>query len=202
MKHAVITMIEKALNRYIHLDPETVTRLKPLAGKIVTIHMRGMGEPVQIIFTRENIAVKNEALLKADTVVSGTPLTLLRMSLTSGDRKSFFGKEVSIEGDLEVGQAVIDLFDELDIDWEEQLSHVTGDVSAHQMGRFVRGIKNGLQRFSDVLLRNINEYSHEEAQCFPTLEALKDFYADVDSLRMDVDRMTVRVKALKERSLS
>lgn len=202
MKHAILTMIEKALNRYIHLDPETTARLKTLSGKIVTIHMRGMGEPIQLVFMPEKIAVKNDVLLKADTIVSGTPLTLLRMSLTSGDRKSFFGKEVSIAGDLEVGQAVIDVFDELDIDWEEHLSQVTGDVPAHQMGRFVRSVKNSLQRFSDVLLRNINEYSHEEAQCFPTQEALKDFYADVDSIRMDVDRMTMRIRALKERASS
>lgn len=193
--------LETALNRYLTLDPESEKRLHQLNGKIVTIELLGMNKTFQLIFANEKIHLQHDNFLIPDTNIKGTPLTLLHMSLTRGDRKHFFVGDVTIEGNLDLGQQVIDLFDHLEIDWEEYASRWIGDVPSHQFGRIIRNVKNFTKRAQNVLLKNVNEYVHEETDLFPPHEALQDFFLEVDELRMDVDRIAVRVEQIKRSML-
>ncbi len=190
-------ILQTALNRYLDLDPESKKRLHKLQNKIVTIELLGPGLIFQLSFDEDRVQLNWDNFAKPDTYIKGSPLTLLHLSLTKGDRKQFFSDDVSIEGNLDLGQDVIDLFDHLDIDWEEYLSHCIGDVSAHQVGRFVHGLKKFNQRVYETLSQNVNEYIHEEVMLFPPREALQDFFTEVDELRMDVDRMEAKVMQLK-----
>lgn len=197
MQRRLLEVLQGSINRYLSLDPESLPRVKALDGKVVTLQLLGLGITLQLLFVGERIELKGEDFLEPNTYIKGTPLTLLHMAMTKGDRKSFFGEDLSIEGDLDLGQEVIDLFDHLEIDWEEYLSRWVGDVPAYQIGRLVRGIKNFNLRACDTFSQNINEYVHEEANWFPNREGLEDFFTDVDEIRMDVDRMEARVSRLK-----
>lgn len=194
------TFIEKnmqtMLNHYLALDPESAQRLSVIHGKVVTIEFVNIGFVFQMLFTESEIKLKSTDLLKADTIIKGTPLSLLHMSLSRDDRKRFFAEDVTIEGDLECGQKVIDLFDSFEMDWEEYLSHWIGDVPAHQSGRFVRNLKNFSKNLHATFLQNTNEYIHEETNLCPPPEALQDFFHDIDSLRMDTDRLEARIEKL------
>lgn len=197
MKQALLKIIQQALNRYIKLDPESPKRLEKLATKRIEITLNGMNVSFQMSFEQQHIQLIDDGI-SADTYIKGTPLSLLRMTLANGDRKRFFAEDVLIEGDLDVGQEVINLFDQLEIDWEELLSHYTGDIAAHQVGRVFRKIKINTKRTIDLFLQNINEYVHEEKEWFPTKEIMKDFFTEVDELRMDVDRISARIELLKK----
>ncbi|MHB1946703.1 MAG: ubiquinone biosynthesis accessory factor UbiJ [Gammaproteobacteria bacterium] len=197
MKQWIIESLQKALNYYLALDPESRQRMHALQGKVITIDLLGLGVSFQLVFDNDQVKLSTSDFVSSATQIKGTPLSLLRMALSQGDRKQFFSDDVSIDGDLDLGQEVIDLFDQLEIDWEEYLSHLTGDVSAHQIGRFARKIKQISERTRSVLLQNVNEYVHEEIDLVPANEAIKDFFSDVDDLRMDVDRMAARIEQLK-----
>lgn len=198
------TYLTRALNRYLALDPESKQRLQALQGKIVTLefivgetpyHSQDKSE-LQMLFTSTGIKLKTTDLSKPDTHIKGTPLSLLRMGLTNEKRRKFFSAAVSITGDLEVGQQLIELLDTLEIDWEEYLSHWISDAPAHQLARFSRKITALGHRLQQTVTENINEYVHEEIHLFPPLEALQDFYHDVDTLRVDTDRLEARVQQL------
>ena len=51
-------------------------------------------------------------------------------------------------------------------------------------------------------IQNLNEYVHEEAEYCPTEESLKDFFNEIDTLRMDVDRMETKFNQMKEKILT
>ena len=198
-----------ALNRYLALDPESHTRLHRLQNKIVEIELLVNETPLyresknnfQLVFTETGIEVKTVEFSHPDTYIKGTPLSLLRMAFSREDRKKFFSDDVAIEGNIELGQQVIDLFDSLEIDWEEYLSRWIGDAPAHQMARFTNKIKVISKRFHSALQQNINEYTHEEINLFPPPEELQDFYHDIDALRMDVDRLDARVQQLIQKTV-
>jgi ubiquinone biosynthesis protein UbiJ len=189
---------ETILNRYLTLDPESIHRLKALENRMVTIELMKINFVFQVIFTESKIRIKTDDFAKPDTIIKGTPLSLLHMTL-SQDRKKFFADDVSIEGNIELGQQVIDLFDTLEIDWEEYLSRITGDVPAHQLYRAISHFKNFTSHLKKAVSQNINEYVHEEKNLFPTPEALQDFFQDVDSLRMDTDRLEARMLQLQKK---
>jgi ubiquinone biosynthesis protein UbiJ len=191
--------LEAAINRYLSLDPESHARLLALDDKLITIELLAVSYTLPLKIAGGRIVILSEPPEKPDVVIRGTPLSLLHMSL-SEDRKQFFADDVQIEGNLELGQQIIDLFDEMEIDWEEHTSRVIGDIPAHQVGRFIKEAKAMIQRAKDSLTQNINEYVHEEKLIFPPKEALYDFFNDIDLLRMDADRLEARVMRLKKLS--
>jgi len=204
MSPIIHTIIEKylpqAINSYLALDPESAQRLGALNGKIVTIEFssQSAGNSIQLHFTQTTILLRINHFSKPDIIIKSTPLSFLTMALMRKNRKQFFSNNtIIIEGDVALGQQVIALFDELEIDWEEYLSHGLGDIGSHQLVRFTKKIRRIGTRVSSTLAENINDYVHEETYLFPPNEALCDFYHDVDDLRMDTDRLEARIEKLR-----
>jgi ubiquinone biosynthesis protein UbiJ len=127
-----------------------------------------------------------------DTLLTGSPLGFARLGLDSREDALFQGA-VQIEGDTGIGQQFQDIFVGGDWDWEEQLSHFTGDIIAHQAGKLVRHTQRFLKDSSNTLADNSSEYLQEEAQVLPTRVEINYFLEDVDKLRADVDRLNARV---------
>jgi ubiquinone biosynthesis protein UbiJ len=199
MQTLIISLLKKAINQYVLLDPESRARLEALEDKVINLELLGIGITLQLHFSKGNIEISKDAHLPAHTYIKGTPLSLVRMALTKDNRNSFFADDLSVEGDLELAEEVIELFDHLEIDWEEYTSRWLGDVAAHQLGRFVRGIRNFNQRANETLLQNVNEYVHEEVKLCPAKEEIEDFFKEIDEIRMAVDRMEARVGQCKTR---
>jgi len=197
MKKWLAATLEKALNRYFSLDPESAKNLQKLQGKIVTIELLGIGLTLQMVFSATGVQLKADDFSEPDTLIQGGPISLLHIALARDKRKNLFAENATITGDLDFGQDVMALFDDLEIDWEEHLSHWIGDVPAHQTGRVIRGVKNLSERVRRTMTQNVNEYVHEEIDLFPPSEALRDFFQAVDELRMEVDRINALFQTLR-----
>lgn len=189
-------LLENALNRYLELDCQSKQRMAPLQDKIVTIQLLKTPLTVQLIFIDDKIQLQWDHFLKADLTIKGSPLNLLQAGLVRSERPRIFAEEVEIEGDMELAQPVLAIFDELEIDWEEKLSQWLGDVPAYQSSRFLLKLKSLSQRVRKTTLQNVNEYVHEEINLFPPAEALRQFFHEVDELRMIVDRLEARVEKI------
>ncbi len=187
------------MNAYLALDPDSAQRLERLQGKVIAIELKPLKFVFQCAFTATDVNLMMDDTLVADTTIRGTPVQMLSMMLTKDNRQRFFADDVTIEGNAEVGQQVIKLFDDLQIDWQEQLSALFGDVTAHHAGRLVEKTSNWLQDTILSFSQNINEYLQEETNWLPSREALNDFFNDIDTLRMDIDRLETRVKRLADK---
>lgn len=196
MKNFFLSYLTKAINVYLTLDPESTQRLHKLQGKAITIELQPMQLIFQCVFTDHGVRIHTDSQLPTQAKIRGTPLQMLGAVITKENRQRFFAEDLSIEGQAELANEVIALFDELQIDWEEALSRIVGDIPAHQLGRFVSHINTWLNNTKNTLTEDINEYIHEEAQWVPAREALQDFFTEIDTLRMDVDRIEVRVNQL------
>lgn len=191
-------LLEKAVNRYLALDPESSRRMTALQDKIVTIEIKGTPLTVQMIFNQGKIQLKWDDFSQADLTVRGTPLNLAHMSIARDQRHSFFAEDVVLEGDMELAQEVLTFFDELEIDWEEYCSKWVGDIPAHQIGNIWRHVKRVGKKVRTTFASHLNEYVHEEADLFPPVEALQDFFHDIDTLRMDVDRLEAKFSEMEK----
>jgi ubiquinone biosynthesis protein UbiJ len=178
-KQMFVDALQKAVNHYLSLDPESLPRLAAVKNKIVKIELLGIGLDFYLTFTATGLQFD----------IRGTPLRLLHMVFSGENRQQFFVDDVSIQGNLELGQQVIHLFDQIEIDWEEHLSRFIGDVPAHHLGNLARKARAWGKQTRNTLMQDVNEYVHEEINLFPASEALRDFFHDVDVLRMDTDRL-------------
>ena len=194
---SAITGLEAVINRYLRLDPDSGKRLAGLAGRCINVHLEGLDVDLYIHPDAHGIQLKDCIDGEADTTLRGTPLALARLGLGSNAEKSLFSGDVVINGDVETGQAFKAILDELDIDWEEQLSHLTGDIVAHQVGNLARRGRRALHHGLNTLEQDIGEYLQEELRVLPTRIETENFSSDVTRTSMDVERLAARVKRLQ-----
>lgn len=192
-------VLETAINRYLELDPHTVQKLSALEGRVIAIELLGLGIRFYMIPSRDGLMVHTHYDAEPDTTLRGAPLSLLRMGLSGDVDRQLLTGNVEILGDTDLGQTFKQILDEMDIDWEEHLSHITGDVVAHQLGRGVRALFNWGQQTGDTLMQDVSEYLQEEARLVGTDMELEDFVQQVDVLRNDVERVEARLKRLQNK---
>lgn len=185
-----------AFNRYLAMDPDTGNRLEPLDGRTIALELRGFDLVICLQVNAGRIAVLQEPETEPDTTLCGTPLGFARLGFGDDSATTLFSGDVSITGDVETGQAFKAVLDELDIDWEEQLAGITGDIVAHQLGNAVRSADKWVRQGRTTLAQNLGEYLQEELRVVPTRIEIENFIADVDRLRMDLERLDARIRRL------
>lgn len=190
--------LETAFNQVLQLDPVSFAALERFDGKIIALELRGTGLTLFLLPERDGIRVMSCLDDTPDTLISGTPLALAELSF--GDaRRVLFAGDVTISGDVDTGQAFKRLLDNLDIDWEEHLSRLSGDVVAHHLGDLFRGLQHWGQQARQVIGRNLTEYLQQESQQLVTHELVDEFIGEVDSLRDDSERLQARIALLQQR---
>ncbi|MCD6045266.1 MAG: hypothetical protein K0R48_429 [Gammaproteobacteria bacterium] len=182
--------LQTLINRYISLDKEVEQKLKPLRGKILEINIQKTPFHYGFLFTKNNIEVIAADKIAADAVISGDLLTFLKLFKSSSLSNM---SKLNITGDQVFSENAYHLLHDLDIDWEEILSHYTGDVVAHTVGRCVEGLQKWFNRGIHSFKVSLTEYVQEELRYFPSAAEVNDFMDEVDTLRHDVDRLSVRL---------
>ncbi len=193
---AVLAAIEGALNRYLALDPEGAQGFAPLYGRIIGIEIRGLGARLTLVPGPDRIQVFGPYDATPDCLIRGAPLALLRMMTAERKEAEIGPGAVEIEGDTAIAHELAKALGGLDVDWEEQLARLVGDPIAHPVGQGVRGLAQWGRRTVDTLTADLKEYLEEEARLLPTRYELEAFFAEVDTLRDDVERLEARVERL------
>lgn len=106
--------------------------------------------------------------------------------------------DIEVQGDLRVGQAFQTLLRGIEIDWEEQLARLMGDVAAHQVGNVLRQFWGWTNQSVERAFHNAGEYLQHEARELPPQGALNDFIDGVDALRNNADRLEARIRRLQK----
>jgi ubiquinone biosynthesis protein UbiJ len=195
---AALAGLEQALNAALALDPKTLDRLARLHGRVIAIELKGTGIRLVLEPAAQGVRLMGHYDGEVDTTLRGAPFALLRMG-TGRTGEGMFSGEVEIDGDVELGQQIQRVFERLDIDWEEHLSRLTGDIIAHQLGNTVRGLFSWGERSAEHLGRDTADYLQEETETLPVPWEVQLFIGQVDTLRSDVDRLEARIKRLQQK---
>lgn len=193
--------LERAINALLALDPVASGRLASLHGRVVCIRLTGIDLRINVVPGHDGrVQLLGSIEGDADATLSGSPFDLMRASDKERGHAQLFAGNVQIDGDSGVALRFSEALGGLDIDWEEQLSHLTGDVVAHEVGRGVRAAQSEGERLGRSTRENLSEYLTEEARLLPHRFEVEDFLADVDELRDDVDRLAARIALLEKRN--
>jgi len=194
----VIAGLESVINRYLQLDPDTGARMATLAGHCIGLDLHGLDLQLFVYPGVQGIQLKDHSDAEPDTVLHGTPLGMARLGLGKSTEKTLFSGAVSITGDVETGQAFKAVLDDMDIDWEEQLSKLTGDVIAHQLSNTAKRAGKALRHSQRTLEKDIGEYLQEELRMLPSRIETENFSTAVTRISIDTDRLAARIKRLHD----
>jgi ubiquinone biosynthesis protein UbiJ len=181
-----------ALNRLLARESFARERLRPFAGQHVLVRSPPWPELILAI-SAEGLVQAPSAGRPPDLVITvkaaAVPLFL------AGSERSL--REVSIEGNEELAQAVRFLATNLRWDIEEDLSQVVGDTLAHRLANAGRALaawqKDSAQRVGE----HFAEYLREESQTLAHPARMADFTREVAAARDAVERLEKRLERLE-----
>jgi ubiquinone biosynthesis protein UbiJ len=195
-----LAALEALINRLLGLDPEGAAALGKLQGRVLRVELEGVGMAVTVVPESSALRLFGNYAAKPDCVIRATPAALLSMALAEHREDQVFSGAVSIEGDNALAQAIGEVAKGLDIDWEEQLSTIVGDIAAHGIGNQVRAASRWTERSGRILTSDLQEYLIEEGRLVPSKSEVREFLDGVDALRDDVARIEARIERLAGRT--
>ena len=192
--------VERLLNHVIGLDPDSQARLKKLQGKSLQVRLRELPWPILLQFSQRidlSIVEQPDDLVKASCMLELNIETFQQLRDSSNLTQLIQEQKLILVGDMYVAQSVSSLFQELHIDWEEELSQYVGDALAHQTFVGARSalheaktqIEAGRSKLSAQLLR-------ADGLAVGATE-LAHFSDEVDQLRSASERLSARLLRLE-----
>ena len=188
-------LVEVGLNQYLRSDAYVLDGLGVLSGKRLAVSLQGTGITVYLCFHADGVGLTLESEDPVDVRAAGPPFTLLR-ALKDLDKQGEFGAEVTVTGDAEVLRQLQMVLMRLEIDWEEHLSRVVGDIAAHQLANMGRGAFAWGRSTSQTLAEDLGEYLAEESLLIAAKADVDALATDIDDLRDATERLDIRVGRL------
>ena len=188
---------EKMVNKVLSLDEETLDVLATLEGNVVEIDVLNTGIRLFILPTAMGLTLASTYEDKADVSIKGTPAALLGM-ITA---EKVGAGDVEIIGNVGMAHKLQSILKKVDVDWEEYLSQIIGDIAAHKVGNFVRGMSQLAKASARTIGLDISEYLRYEKEALLDKSELDEFNHAVDKIRNDVERLQKRVDRLGKENL-
>ena len=196
-----LSAVETAINAWLKLDDEALPRFAELDSKIIRLHITGLDINLYFFPSATGIQIlgnypSEEDGGVVDATIHGSPMALIRLSTSNNAGESMLKSDVEIDGDMHVAEKFSAILKDVDIDWEELLSKLVGDIIAHQAGQTVRGATSWFKETAEAMKLNTGEYISEESKLSPAESEIRDYLEQVDDIRMGVDRLEARIKLL------
>lgn len=199
LRSAALAGLESMINGLLALDPDASARLARLHGKVIGLEVRGFGLRLYFVPTPGRLLLQGRVEQEPDALLIGSPLALASIGLGDDKVGELFSGRVEIQGDVDLAQRFGRILGQMDIDWEEHLSHLVGDVAAHESSQLLRKTGHWLGESRQSLELGLGEYLQEETRLLPRPEEVAGFNKGVDELRDGVERLLARIHLLEQR---
>lgn len=199
----ILSGIETTINAWLRLDGNTLEKFTILEGKIIQLHLTGLELDIFMLPSQSGVQVLGQYPSKeqggeVDAIIQASPMSLIKLGKSTNTGETLLKSDVEIIGDMQIAETFSQILREVDIDWEEILSKLIGDIAAHQTGKTVRHTSAWVKETIHALQLNSSEYIREESRMSPSDTEINNFMAGVDQIRSDIDRIEARIRLLKE----
>ena len=195
--------IEKIINGLAAHDPHIIEQLRGFDSKSIEILGHSPSVSIYLLFDQGKIKLRAidsaSLMLEPDATISGKAADLLELLLTPPEHRPLANTAISIGGDAVLVQELYNVLASLDLDWEDYLAPVLGDVLSNEVGKFSREARNLSRETSSKMRRSVHDYLVEESRAVPAREELNRFSDDLDLLRLNIDRAAARTEQIASR---
>jgi ubiquinone biosynthesis protein UbiJ len=196
---AVTTVIERALNRALDLDPAGRRTLLGILDEPVQLNIAA---PVFLTCSLhsagEQILVSSQPANRPELTISGKPIAFAAWVL--GDYQTIHDGRLDISGNTDLARQLQHAIQVLNPDWEAAIAVHIGDIPAHFLGNRIRGAVTWSRQAFHALNANIEEYVHEESRLLPGHRELKATFEDIKALNLRMMELEARLNGIENRN--
>lgn len=191
--------VELGLNRVLAMDSTALPRLAPLSGRVIAVQCSAPAVQLFILPSGSGLQLAAHWAGDADCHLRAPAASLLRLA-TSKDKTSILhSPEVSLDGDSAALLALAGVLQDLELDWEYELSRWLGPVGSQLLSGHLRSRVNWTRESLDSLRLNLADYLSEESRSLVGQREADARFAELDQLKLSLDRLDARIERLAQR---
>lgn len=134
----LLASVEHGLNRVLRMDSTALPRLAALEGKIIAIDCRQPALQLYILPGDEGLMLASHWETEADCTLRAPASSLLQLALSQDKPAVLHSPQVELEGDSAVLLDLVGVLQDLELDWEYELSRWLGPVATQMIGGHLR----------------------------------------------------------------
>lgn len=193
------SVLEKSINGVLSLDPDSPARLRPLQQKMISVTLAEV--PFPLVFAVSDVVTLMSHNHEVDCSISTSIPDLMTLQNNGQITAMIQSGALQLDGDIQCAQHFAAVFQQLNIDWEEQLSSILGDVTAYNAMQILSSFKARATHNLSALAQASKDALVNEKQMVAPTQAITQFCNDVATIRSDVARLEARLNSVNKEIL-
>jgi len=192
----LIAGVEHGLNRVLRLDSTALARLAHLHGKVIAVQCRQPALQLFILPSADGLLLATQWSAPADCTLRAPATSLLQLALSKNKTAVLHSPEVDLDGDSGALLDLVGVLQDLELDWEYELSRWLGPVASHLIGSHLRSRTEWTRQGLAGLSHNLGEYLSEEARTLVGQQEAQARFAELDDVKLATERLEARIERL------
>ena len=192
----LLASVEHGLNRVLRLDSTALARLAHLTGKVIAVDCRSPALQLFILPSDEGLLLASQWAAEADCTLRAPAASLVHLALSRNKTAILHSPEVALEGDSAVLMDLAAVLQDLELDWEYELSRWLGPVATQLLGGHLRSRSRWYQQGFASLNQNLAEYLSEESRTLVGQREAQARFRELDKAKLDLERLEARFERL------
>ncbi|WP_413700213.1 SCP2 domain-containing protein [Psychromonas sp. KJ10-10] len=192
-ENLVCGLLETGVNKLHQLDSTAQQKRKTLDGTIIGIAFKEIKAPFYFVVSQQQIDILSHFEGQADCFIRLSLFTLFELQDSSQLTGLIKSGQLEVDGDIKIVQKFALLLTEMDIDWEEHLSHKVGDLIAHKLVYHAKQCQTQLSKQNVLMKRQLAEIVTEELKLAPGPLEVAYFCEQVNDIEKQVMALEKRL---------
>ena len=188
--------VELGLNRVLAMDSTALPRLARLSGRVIAVECSAPNLQLFILPSASGLQLAAQWAGETDCLLRAPAASLLRLATSKDKTSVLHSPEVSLEGDSAALLELAGILQDLELDWEYEVSRWLGPVATQLLSGHLRSRASWTRQGFAALNQNLSEYLAEEARTLVGQREAEARFSELDTLKVDIERLEARIERL------
>lgn len=199
LTQALLAAVERGLNRVLALDSTALPRLARLNGRVIAVQAQSPSLQMFILADGQGLRLAGQWAGAIDCTLRAPASALLRLALARDKQAVLHEPEVELDGDSGALMELAGVLQDLDLDWEYELSRWLGPVPTALLAGHLRSRAGWTRENLHSLQLSLADYLSEESRTLVGRREAEARFAELDDLKLSLDRLDARIERLAQR---
>ncbi len=199
LTQALLAAVERGLNRVLALDSTALPRLARLNGRVIAVQAQSPSLELFILADGQGLRLAGQWAGAVDCTLRAPASALLRLALARDKQAVLHEPVVELDGDSGALMELAGVLQDLDLDWEYELSRWLGPVPTALLAGHLRSRAGWTRENLHSLQLSLADYLSEESRTLVGRREADARFAELDDLKLSLDRLDARIERLVQR---
>ncbi|MFI7866977.1 ubiquinone biosynthesis accessory factor UbiJ [Ectopseudomonas khazarica] len=192
----LLASVEAGLNRVLRLDGTALPRLQALSGKVIAVQCQSPTLELFILPSGDGLRLAAQWHAPADCTLTAPAASLARLALSRDKTAVLHRPDVSLDGDSAALLQLAEILQDLELDWEYEVSRWLGPVATTLLASHLRSRVSLASNGTASLRQDLADYLAEESRTLVGQREADVRFAELDRLKLALDRLEARIERL------